>query len=149
MKTTLVTNAMRLQSLLPPRVGIAALIWATGLGIPAKSWSDAAILDQQILNDRQQQDLLREQRSHQQRSQNATPADQPRLKQQLRQQRLHQQQLQRRQLQGAQHLQFQGRSDTGINRPRSKSAADLQRSRRVQESQRLQLKLQRRTWRNR
>ena len=149
MKTTLVTNAMRLQSLLPPRVGIAALIWATGLGIPAKSWSDAAILDQQILNDRQQQDLLREQRSHQQRSQNATPADQPRLKQQLRQQRLHQQQLQRRQLQGAQHLQFQGRSDTGIKRPRSKSAAELQRSRRVQESQRLQLKLQRRTWRNR
>lgn len=139
---------MRLRIVVSSRALFAALVWATGFGIPATAWGDAAILEQQILNDRQQQDLVREQRGYQQRLQNKIPADQPRLKQRLRQQRIHQQQLQRRQIQGKQNLRRQGRAQTDIESPNQNATQSL-RSRRAQDSQRLQLKLQRRTWRYR
>lgn len=130
------------------RIVVAALVWATGVGIPATAWGNTALLEQQILNDRQQQDLVREQRGYQQRLQNPTPADQPRLKQRLRQQRIQQKQLQRRQIQDTQNLQRKGRAQSGIKRP-NQNATESLRSRRAQDSQRLQLKLQRRTWRYR
>ena len=140
----------RLRIFLWFRALVAILIWTTGFGIPTTTRGDpeATTLEQQILNNRQQQDLIREQRGYQQRLQNTTPEDQPRINQRLRQQRFHQKQLQHRQTQDRKFLLQQGRAQPDINRPNQRLNESL-RSRRAQESKRLQLKLQRRTWRYR
>ena len=71
-------TAARLRTGVMYRVIITALIWTTGFCYPVTSWAnpEAAILEQQILNDRQQQELIREQQGYQQRLHNPMPTNQ-------------------------------------------------------------------------
>ncbi len=143
-------SATRLRILVSSGVIIPVLALIGVFGIPTTSQGnpEATVLEQQILNNRQRQDLIRDQRGYQERLDNTAPADQSQLKQRLQQQRFHQKQLQHREIQRQKNLQLKNRAQTGIKRS-NRNATELQRSRRAQESQRLQHKLERRTWRYR